>query len=486
MGSRKIIHMKKGVMQSYSEGPYVKILILLTILGLILRLYRLGDVSLWTDEAITFYRSQSTLMDLWYELSSSRNPPLFFLIERFSLKFGSSEFLLRLAPAIIGTITIPITYYFGKEFFNRDIGIITACIVTFSTFHIYYSQEARAFSLLLFLTVIAITFYLKALHTDFASYWLLFGFFMGMACWAHYYALILLPPLLVWIIISRIGSPIHHSISRPLVVSGLTFFVVVSPLILFIVTSFKGKIIETVTWGFQGPNLIIETINSFFGVFNYLGYHSGNYFSVYLFVFIFFLGLFQLLQFDKNKFLFLIFTITIPFILGYYFSYWISTAPRYLIILSVFFQIGIAFFFLPFKKYTSTTRFLCIVVVIIMILSAPSLNDYYSQNSKWGHDWRDISNEIKNHANPGDSIVILPNFLNKPFRYYYNSESYGVTVFEASTIEDIERIVTDQNNNNIFFISANRRSEPFTWIDTRSKLIKEYSNYLFIHQLEQR
>ena len=82
------------------------------------------------------------------------------------LIFGNSEVVLRFIPALLGVLTIPLIYLVGKEFMDRNIGIIAAAAFAFSPFLIFYSQEARAYSMMLFFVTFSMVFYFRALKTN--------------------------------------------------------------------------------------------------------------------------------------------------------------------------------------------------------------------------------------------------------------------------------------------------------------------------------
>jgi mannosyltransferase len=146
---------------------YLQILIVLTLLGLFLRFYQITPNSLWLDEAYTYFFSKNSFVDIWFiTVNGEFNPPLFYWIEHFMLYFGNTEFILRSAHAVLGTCTIPLIYFLGKEFMDRNCGIIMAVLLTFSPFHIYYSQEARAYTTMLFFITLALIFYLRAQRTN--------------------------------------------------------------------------------------------------------------------------------------------------------------------------------------------------------------------------------------------------------------------------------------------------------------------------------
>ena len=90
------------------------------------------------------------------------------------LIFGNSEVVLRFIPALLGVLTIPLIYLVGKEFMDRNVGIIAAAAFAFSPFLIFYSQEARAYSMMLFFVTFCHGFLFQGLKNN-AMNWALFG-----------------------------------------------------------------------------------------------------------------------------------------------------------------------------------------------------------------------------------------------------------------------------------------------------------------------
>lgn len=157
---------------------YAQMLIFLIIVGGILRFYNLGYNSLWLDEGATYDFAKLSLVEI-VQLTTNAvevNPPLFYALEHCMLIFGESEFTLRFLSALVGTLTIPVVYLIGRDVCGRLCGILAAALLTFSTFHVYYSQEARAYALVLFFFSLAILFYLYALKGNRLQDWCLLCF----------------------------------------------------------------------------------------------------------------------------------------------------------------------------------------------------------------------------------------------------------------------------------------------------------------------
>lgn len=117
-----------------------------------LRLYRLGDESLWLDEAasVSFVTRQYTTGGLLLELpTQDMHPPLYYLLlDGWTAVFGVGEAALRFPSAVLGWAVVVLTYVLGVHLFDRTAGIVSAALVAISSFHIHYSQEARMYSLL--------------------------------------------------------------------------------------------------------------------------------------------------------------------------------------------------------------------------------------------------------------------------------------------------------------------------------------------------
>ena len=95
------------------------------------------------------------------------------------------------------------------------------------------------------------------------------------------------------------------------------------------------------------------------------------------------------------------------------------------------------------------------MVIIIGVICIPSLSAYYSADSKNGEDWKDASLNIKNLAEPGSVIVIMPGYCSIPFNYYYNNTSGKTYEFSAENQSDIDNIISANKEKKVFLIVRN-------------------------------
>jgi mannosyltransferase len=135
------------------------------LIGAFLRLYRLGAQSIWGDEALTLQvytvgHSFSQLMsNVWHR---AFHPPLYFIIAHYWYMLGKSEFMLRFPSAVFGIAAIPVVYRIARSLFGPRTGAISAVVVALSPFHIWYSQEARMYSLQILLVAASMMLFLRA------------------------------------------------------------------------------------------------------------------------------------------------------------------------------------------------------------------------------------------------------------------------------------------------------------------------------------
>lgn len=127
-------------------------LTIITLIGAGLRFYRIGSQPLWLDEAFSVWMGSHSIADIIrLTIDIDQHPPVYhILLHTWMAVGGSSEFWVRFLSALLGIFTIIVIYFFGKTVGGKRVGIIAATILAFSPFHVQFSQESRAYSLLTF------------------------------------------------------------------------------------------------------------------------------------------------------------------------------------------------------------------------------------------------------------------------------------------------------------------------------------------------
>lgn len=175
-------------------------IILILLIGVLLRVISL-DQSLWFDEAGNIIHAQRTSLEYYLTkyLLGDFHPPLWFaILWLWTHSVGSSVFLIRLLPVIFGSLTIFITYLIGKNF-SKNIGFITALMLTTSPLHIYYSQEARPYALAAMSVTLCFYFLIRLI--DKKKYALIgYAFSASLVLYSSYVAYFIFPAQFLYLI----------------------------------------------------------------------------------------------------------------------------------------------------------------------------------------------------------------------------------------------------------------------------------------------
>ncbi len=152
--------------------------ILLTVIGLVLRLVGLGARPLWFDEAISAVYARQDWSGLLALNAGDNHPPGYYALLKVWLSlFGSSEVALRLLSVLPGTAAIWLVWLVGQRFFpeNCSIALTATAISALSPFQIYFSQEVRNYSFMLAAVLLAVWFWQRGLVDNHWGNWLGLG-----------------------------------------------------------------------------------------------------------------------------------------------------------------------------------------------------------------------------------------------------------------------------------------------------------------------
>src|SRR5919112_3417645 len=168
-----------------------------------LRFYGLEIQSLWNDELLSW---DSANRDTLYEViegllavEQEVHPPGYFVLLHFIEEyFGESEWVLRFPSAVAGVLSVLVIYLLGRRLYSPREGLIAALLTAVLQTPVYFSQEARTYSLLLLFSMLA-TYFWVALVRDLAyrsrvSVYEALGYILSAAAasYLHYFGLYLI------------------------------------------------------------------------------------------------------------------------------------------------------------------------------------------------------------------------------------------------------------------------------------------------------
>jgi 4-amino-4-deoxy-L-arabinose transferase-like glycosyltransferase len=164
----------------------------LAVLGLAvaLRCLRVGDWSIWEDEGTSLFFSQHPEKPF-----ASYFPVFFVLLNWLYQVTGISVTAGRLVAMIFGVAAIAVTYELGRRFFSRRVGLVAALFLTVNVGHIFWCQSVRYYTLVLFLQLLCILWFLEGLERRDPLRLVLSNIVFALALWTHFSALLLMPVL---------------------------------------------------------------------------------------------------------------------------------------------------------------------------------------------------------------------------------------------------------------------------------------------------
>ncbi len=201
------------------------ILFFILVFGFMLRLDNLSGRSLWTDEFFTLFQSSGHGLDVRAFddsiaamdtppllkpsdlrlfigkdpgkgvrdvttglLKTDTHPPLYFwVVHAWMIMFGDSVFALRFFSLLLGVLSIFLAYKLGGRLFGRQAGIFCSLFTALSPFSIRYSQEARAYSLIMAIGLVSSLLLLRIERDNRNSDAFYFSLATAIGLYTHYF-----------------------------------------------------------------------------------------------------------------------------------------------------------------------------------------------------------------------------------------------------------------------------------------------------------
>jgi 4-amino-4-deoxy-L-arabinose transferase-like glycosyltransferase len=174
------------------------LLAIITLVAFALRFYKLGEWSFWYDESYTL-RDVRRLFELGL-LDQQISRSLIYLVVN---TLGTSEFTARLAPALIGVLSIPILFFPIRQMLGPGVALLASLFLAINPWHLYWSQNARFYTaLLLFYTLALLVFYF-GIEKDKPWYMVLTLVLLGLAVQERLFAVFLVPVVAAYLLILR-------------------------------------------------------------------------------------------------------------------------------------------------------------------------------------------------------------------------------------------------------------------------------------------
>ena len=159
------------------------------------------------------------------------NMTAYYLLLRPWLHLGQSEAWIRLLSVGFGVAAIPLLFLLARRPTNDTTALIAAALLAVNPAHVYYSQEARSYSMLICFVLLSWLFFLRALSAESSGRdWALWIIFSVVAVYCHYFAALVIAAQIVWVVLLR---PARTNWAR-LIGGCIAILVMISPCIAFV------------------------------------------------------------------------------------------------------------------------------------------------------------------------------------------------------------------------------------------------------------
>lgn len=184
-------------------------IVLILILAVGLRLISLNQ-SVWLDEATQILASRDrTFTELITQYSvGDFHPPLYhaFLWLWFRI-VPATEIMARVPSVFFGIITVWLTFRLGLCI-NRKVATFASLLLAVAPLHIYYSQEARMYSLASLLATLSMLAFVHITKKQNWQWWVLYTAATGVLLWMEYIPYFLLCAQGAYLVVQR------HALAR--------------------------------------------------------------------------------------------------------------------------------------------------------------------------------------------------------------------------------------------------------------------------------
>lgn len=430
---------------------------LILIFAIILRLPLLNG-SFWLDEAAQFLESARSLTEQ-LSIKDDFQPPLMHLLTFFSIRLGNifglgrTEWWLRLIPSFIpGILTIWATYQIGLKFFNRKAALLASLFLATSSFHIFYSQELRPYSLPALWGIMATWQMLEMIKNDKKKPSFLFGIFSVLGIYSSYLYPFLLVAQLAYLIRNK------FKLKKAILLSvfiGLSFLPWLPK---FLEQLQAGQSLRLSMPGWdkvvslpQLKTAALIPLKFIFGVSDLQ--NNLAYVFLALIIFVPFIYFVYLLIKKRNKQLsFFLYLLALPLLASWLISFFVPVlqAKRVLYLLPVFALLE-AYLITTYQKiHPHLSKIFLSSILIINIFSTLA---YWKKPNLQRENWRSLTKEIENKFPKAETAILFS--FNAPFAPWVFYEKNEIKTF----------------NTGGFYVNN---------LDDPAQLLKELSNYRYV------
>ncbi|MER6281406.1 glycosyltransferase family 39 protein [Streptomyces sp900105245] len=183
-------------------------------------LWGLDRGGMWRDEAVTFQVGRRTVPQIWRLLHDvDAVHGLYYLVMHPVLAVHPGEVVLRLPSACAAAVTAALVAALGTHLVRPRVGLWAGLLYAVAPMAGHYAQEGRSYALVAAGATGAALLFVRAVRTG--SWWA-YGTVLGVTCWLHEFAVLLLLAHAVSLALARAGGAVWRGWGRAAVAVALS------------------------------------------------------------------------------------------------------------------------------------------------------------------------------------------------------------------------------------------------------------------------
>lgn len=469
-----------------AKKTYFIIFGVIILLGALLRLTDITYYPLWVDEVYTKQIATDSFLNCFKDAG---NPPLFFILEYlFTLIFSKSLFSLRFLPFAFGMAFIVYTFLLFKDLFKKEennypvFALFAGFMAAINTINIYHSEEARGYSLCMFLSVASIYYLFRYLKNPNKKDLIITGIINVLLVNTNYYLILFTITNFIWGSVDLIQNKNLENKKREIIKFVSTFIIAAISFLPYFIISSKVAL----SGEFNGwiPDLtkdtFLYTINEYF-INKYVFIALCAVLLINLIICYIPKNILEKINIKtnikkENLFLYLIYTLTLIIILACLISLFIKPIFHKRVLLSIYSllflieitTIGGFIDFIKENKFKKALKITCsiILTLICFTITAPMPTREQHDLSKF---MKFVSNDVKQFND--DYEIHFINAHTKEYLKEYpeilNNERIKFHFFNSNTGHILRAIKKENNSINLEFLNVNNNNaETFSFNDT--------------------
>lgn len=383
--------------------------------------------------------ARTTAFQIIQGTANDVHPPLYYLFLHYWMGlFSSSEFAVRFLSVAFGVAAIPVIYLLGCSLFDKQVGLVSAFVLAFSPFNVQYSQEARMYSLMVFLALVSMYCFVRLLERQTYAISAVYVLSTALLLYTHVLAL-------AAVVVQNIFFIVLVFLLKERTLGVKTWIahqaLVITLFIPWIVIELNQSQRAIKPW--LAPNTIIQTLTD----------HAGSLLLLSLFVVLTAFSLLTIRQTrgvksgkvslnilrnysigvrsgDVRNVCFLIVWLLVLNLLPLA----VSTFSGYQLYLSKYVIAGsAALYLLVAAGVRNINSFAKLSVLgVIAVLSVASVQAYYTTPINPGS--REVMGYISDNAKNGDMVLVYPSEYGMIFRDYYQIKGATTVPFPSHSV----------------------------------------------------